>query len=90
MIWTEMRQWKKVICRKGFGRENEVFEEMEWIQDRDGLSLSSSSGCLGILMIDADWSVASLRNRCHMKILAAGLVNARSTCSHEHHTAGEK
>ncbi len=33
--------------------------------------LSSSSGCLGILMIDADWSVASLRNRCHMKILAA-------------------
>ena len=54
------------------------------------VSLSSSSGCLGILMIDADWSVASLRNRCHMKILAAGQVNAHSTCSREHHAAGEK
>lgn len=27
------------------------------------VSLSSSPGCLGILMIEADWSVASLRNR---------------------------
>jgi hypothetical protein len=54
------------------------------------VSLSSSSGCLGIIMINADWPVTSLRYRCHMKIFAAGLVNVHSTCSREHHAAGEK